>query len=64
MDQLREHHRKTPEVTLMHQVAELKGQLADSERRMEAINAEKNHVTAEKERFRADVHKLVRFNVL
>jgi hypothetical protein len=60
MDQLREQHRKTPEVTLMHQMAELKGQLADSQRRIEAIKAEKNKVTAEKEQFRSNVHKLVR----
>mmetsp|Transcript_11170 Transcript_11170/g.20451 ORF Transcript_11170/g.20451 Transcript_11170/m.20451 type:complete len:232 (-) Transcript_11170:39-734(-) len=60
MDQLREQHRKTPEVILMHQMAELKGHLADSERRIEAMKAEKNQVTAEKERFRSNVHKLAR----
>mmetsp|Transcript_11714 Transcript_11714/g.25280 ORF Transcript_11714/g.25280 Transcript_11714/m.25280 type:complete len:199 (+) Transcript_11714:969-1565(+) len=60
MDQLREQYRKTPEVTLMHQVAELKGQLADCERRAEAIEAEKSQVTAEKEQFRSNVHKLAR----
>lgn len=51
--------RKTPEVTLMHQMAELKGQLADTERRLEVIKAEKNQVTTEKEQFRSNVHKLV-----
>lgn len=59
LEQMRERHRSTPEVSLLHQVAELKGQLADSERRIEAINAEKNQVTADKERFRSNVHKLV-----
>lgn len=51
--------RKTPEITLMHQMAELKGQLADTERRMEVMRVEKNQVTAEKEQFRSNVHKLV-----
>ncbi|KAL7545676.1 hypothetical protein ACHAWF_009025 [Thalassiosira exigua] len=60
MDHLREEQRKTPEVTLMHQVAELKGQLAENERRLESERAEKNKVFAEKERFRSDVHKLAR----
>lgn len=59
MDQLREQHRKTPEVTLLQQVAELKGNLADSERRIEAIKAEKTLVLQEKEQFRSNVHKLV-----
>lgn len=60
MDQLREKHRKTPETTLMHQLAGLKGQLADGERRYEAIKSENHQVTAEKEQFRSNVHKLVR----
>ena len=60
MDQLREQYRKTPEVTLLQQMAELKGQLADSERRIETIKAEKSQVLLEKEKFRANVHKLVR----
>jgi len=59
MDQLREQHRATPEVALLHQVAELKGTLADSERRIEALKGEKNTIVAEKEQFRANVHKLV-----
>jgi len=59
MDQLREQHRATPEVALLHQVAELKGLLADSERRIEALKGEKNTIVAEKEQFRANVHKLV-----
>ena len=59
MDQLRERHLKSPEMTLLHQVAELKGRLADGERRIEAIRAEKAQVTAEKEEFRSNVHKLV-----
>ena len=63
MDQLREQHRKTPELTLMHQLAELKGQLADSERRNEAIKSEKNQIHAEKEQFRSSVHKLVTAHV-
>ncbi|KAL7527650.1 hypothetical protein ACHAXR_002059, partial [Thalassiosira sp. AJA248-18] len=53
MDQLREQHRKTPEVTLLHELAGLKGQLADSQRRMEAMKAEK-------EQFRSNVHKLAK----
>ena len=59
MDKLREQHRKTPEVALMHQLAELKGQLADYQRRMEELKAEIKRVTAEKEQFRSNVHKLV-----
>ena len=59
MDQLREQHRATPEVALLHQVAELKGLLADSERRIETMKGEKNTILAEKEQFRANVHKLV-----
>ena len=59
MDQLREQHRATPEVALLHQVAELKGLLADSERRIESMKGEKNTILAEKEQFRANVHKLV-----
>lgn len=59
IDQLREQHRATPEVSLLHQVAELKGHLADCERRIEALKGEKNKVIAEKEQFRANVHKLV-----
>ncbi|KAL3762770.1 hypothetical protein ACHAW5_000206 [Stephanodiscus triporus] len=60
MDQLREQHRATPEFTLLHQLAELKGQLADSERRIEVLKAEKNQVSTEKEQFRSSVHKLAR----
>ena len=60
MDQLREQLRSTPEFTLLHQLAELKGQLADSERRIEVLKAEKNQVRTEKEQFRSSVHKLVR----
>ena len=60
MDKLRETPSYEAEVSLMRQLAELKGQLADSERRMEAIRAEKNLVTTEKEQFRHNVHKLAR----
>ncbi|KAL7428332.1 hypothetical protein ACHAXH_002846 [Discostella pseudostelligera] len=60
MDQLREQHRATSEVALLHQVAKLKGLLADSERRIEALKGEKNTIVAEKEQFRANVHKLAR----
>ena len=59
MDQLREQHRATPEVTLLHKIAELKGLLADGERRIEALKGEKNAILSEKEQFRASVHKLV-----
>ena len=62
MESLREQHRKTPEITLMHQMAELKGQLADKERQNEALKAEKHQISSEKERFRQDVHKLVKFH--
>ena len=60
MDKLRETPSYEAEVSLMRQLAELKGQLADSERRIEAIRAEKNLVTTEKEQFRQNVHKLAR----
>mmetsp|Transcript_24358 Transcript_24358/g.50585 ORF Transcript_24358/g.50585 Transcript_24358/m.50585 type:complete len:620 (+) Transcript_24358:193-2052(+) len=60
MDQLREFYRKTPEVTLMGQVAELKGQLADSERRIESLKAEKAEIHLAKEQFRSNVHRLAR----
>jgi hypothetical protein len=60
MDRLREQHRATPEYTLLHKLAELTGQLADSERRIEILKAEKNQVNSEKEQFRSNVHKLVR----
>lgn len=59
MDELREKHRKTPEAMLMQQVAEIKGQLADSERRIEAVKAEKNTILQDKEKFRINVKKLV-----
>ena len=59
MESLREQHRKTPEITLMNQMAELKGQLADKERQNEALKAEKHQISSEKDRFRQDVHKLV-----
>ncbi len=59
MDKLRQQHRASPEVSLLHQLAELKGHLADSERRLEGMKAEKNQVMADKERFRGNVHKLV-----
>jgi|688.fasta_scaffold2125800_1 hypothetical protein len=62
MDHLREQHRATPEFTLLHQLAEYKGQLADSERRIEILKAEKNQVSTEKEQLRSNVHKLVRCN--
>ena len=59
MDELREKHRKTPEAALLQQLAEIKGQLADSERRIEAVKAEKNQVLQDKEKFRINVKKLV-----
>lgn len=59
IDELRVKHRNTPEVALMQQLAEVKGQLADSERRNEAIKAEKAEIVLEKEQFRASVNKLV-----
>jgi hypothetical protein len=59
MDRLREQHRATPEYTLLHKLAELTGQLAESERRIEILKAEKNQVNSEKEQFRSNVHKLV-----
>ena len=60
MDKLREAPSYEAEVSLMRQLAELEGQLADTERRVEAIRAEKNLVTTEKEQFRQNVHKLAR----
>ena len=62
IDHLREQYRATPEFTLLHQLAELKGQLADSERRIEILKVEKNQVSTEKEQLRSNVHKLVRCN--
>jgi hypothetical protein len=59
IDEIRAKHRSTPEVALMQQLAEAKGQLADSERRIEMIKAEKSEVMLEKEHFRASVNKLV-----
>jgi chromosome segregation ATPase len=60
MDELREKHRKTPEAALVQQIAELKGQLADCERRIEAVKAEKSQILQDKEKFRVNVKKLVR----
>lgn len=60
MKELREQHKAKPEVTLMHEIAQLKGQLAESERRIEALKSEKNLVTSEKEQFRKNVHKLAK----
>lgn len=60
IDELREKHRKTPEAALVQQIAELKGQLADSERRIEAVKAEKSQILQDKEKFRVNVKKLVR----
>ena len=60
IDEIKTKHRNTPEVTLMQQLAEVKGQLAESERRVETIKAEKADLVLEKEQFRASVNKLVR----
>ena len=59
MDELRKQHRSTPEAALLQQVAELKGQLADSDRRIEALKAERGQIIIEKEQFRTNVRKLV-----
>jgi phosphoglycerate-specific signal transduction histidine kinase len=59
IDEIRAKHRSTPEVALMQQLAEVKEQLADSERRIEMIKAEKSDALLEKEHFRANVNKLV-----
>ena len=59
MDELREKHRKTPEALLVQQIAEIKGQLAESERRIEAVKAEKNQILQDKEKFRTNVKQLV-----
>ena len=59
MDELREKHRKTPEALLVQQIAEVKGQLAESERRIEAVKAEKNQILQDKEKFRINVKQLV-----
>ena len=59
MDELREKHRKTPEALLVQQIAEIKVQLAESERRIEAVKAEKNQILQEKEKFRINVKQLV-----
>ena len=60
IDEIKTKHRNTPEVTLMQQLAEVKGQLAESERRIETIKAEKADLVLENEQFRASVNKLVR----
>jgi len=44
----------------VQQIAELKGQLADCERRIEAVKAEKSQILQDKEKFRVNVKKLVR----
>ena len=59
IDEIRAKHRNTPEVALLQQMAEVKGQLADSQRRIETIKAEKAEIVLEKEQFRASVNKLV-----
>eukprot|EP00956_Cyclotella_meneghiniana_P001454 scaffold1607_cov54-Cyclotella_meneghiniana.AAC.5 len=41
-------------------MAEVKGQLADSQRRIETIKAEKAEIVLEKEQFRASVNKLAK----
>lgn len=63
IDDIRAKHRSTPEVALLQQLAEIKGKLADSERRIESIKAEKAEIVLEKEQFRASVNKLVSFIV-
>ena len=52
MDELREKHRKTPEVALLQELAEVKGQLA-------VVKAELSQVLQDKEKFRINVKKLV-----
>lgn len=64
IDQIRIKHRSTPEVALMQQLAEVKGQLADSERRIERIKSEKAEIVLQKEQFRASVNKLVSQTIL
>lgn len=59
IDDIRAKHRNTPEVALLQQIAEVKGQLAESLRRIETIKAEKAEIVLEKEQFRASVNKLV-----
>jgi len=60
IDELREKNRNTPETALLQQLAEYKGQMADSECRIEALKAERSQILAEKEQFRSNVRKLVR----
>jgi negative regulator of sigma E activity len=62
IDEIRAKHRQTPEVALIQQLAEVKGQLADSERRCEMVKAEKAEILLEKEQFRASVNRLVSLN--
>ena len=59
IDDIRAKHRNTPEVALLQQMAEVKGQLAESLKRIETIKAEKAEIVLEKEQFRASVNKLV-----
>ena len=59
IDEIRAKHRNTPEVALLQQMAEVKGQLAESLKRIETIKAEKAEIVLEKEQFRASVNKLV-----
>lgn len=58
VDELREQIRKAPDVSMIHEIADLKAQLAVSERRIEAVKMEHNSTVAEKEQFRSNVHKL------
>ncbi|KAL3786510.1 hypothetical protein HJC23_010676 [Cyclotella cryptica] len=60
IDEIREKHRKTPEVTLLQQLAQVKGQLADTERRIEMMKSEKVEILLEKEQFRASVNRLAK----
>lgn len=60
IDKLREQQRSSPEFSLLRQLAELKGQLVDSERRIETLKAEKNQISIEKEHFRSNVHKMAK----
>jgi len=63
MEQLRRKMRESPEMALMQEIAQLKGQLAESESRIQHARADCTKAQLEKEQHKAQVHRLVRFSV-
>ena len=59
MEQFRRKMRESPEMALMQEIAQLKGQLAESESRVQRERAERKQALLEKEQHKARVHRLV-----